>query len=117
MKADQAAEIASKDVWVAEADGAIVGVVVVRAERDHVFVDNVAVDPAAQGDGVGRALLDRAGQRAAEIGVGEIRLLTNVRMSANRAMYAHLGWEEFDERQEHGYERVYLRKPVSGSAG
>ena len=117
MKADQAAEIASKDVWVATADGAVVGVVVVRAESDHVFVDNVAVDPAAQGDGVGRALLERAEQRAAELGVGEIRLLTNVRMTANRAMYAHLGWEEAEVREEHGYERVYLRKSVTAAPG
>jgi N-acetylglutamate synthase-like GNAT family acetyltransferase len=117
MKADQAAEIASKEVWVAEVDGEIVGVVVARPEADHVFVDNVAVDPAAQGEGVGRALLERAEQRAAELGVGEIRLLTNVRMTANRALYAHLGWDEAEVREEHGYERVYLRKPVAAAPG
>jgi N-acetylglutamate synthase-like GNAT family acetyltransferase len=117
MSADQAAEIKSKDVWVAEDDGAIVGVVVVRLEADHVFVDNVAVHPAAQGGGLGGRLLERAEELAAERGVNEIRLLTNVRMTANRDMYAHLGWEETEIRHEHGYERVYLRKPISDSAG
>jgi N-acetylglutamate synthase-like GNAT family acetyltransferase len=117
MKADHAAEIEAKEVWVAEEDGALVGVVVVRAEADHLFVDNVAVDPGAQGGGHGRALLERAEELAAERGVGEIRLLTNVRMTANREMYAHLGWEETEVRHEHGYHRVYLRKAVPDAAG
>ncbi len=117
MKADQAAEIEAKEVWVAELEGEIVGVLVVRAEADHMFVDNVAVAPGAQGSGHGGALLERAEQVAAERGVRELRLLTNVRMAANRELYAHLGWEETEVRHEHGYHRVYLRKPVPGQPG
>ncbi len=112
MKADQANEIEAKEVWVAEEDGAVVGVVVARAEADHVFIDNVAVAPAAQGRGHARALLERVERHAGELGIGELRLLTNVRMNSNRAMYAHLGWTETETRSEHGYRRVYLSKPV-----
>ena len=112
MTADYGAEIAAKEVWVAEAD-ALVGVVVLRREADHVFVDNVAVAPERQGEGIGRALLELAAARARELGVPELRLLTNERMHENRALYAHLGWEETELRRERGFARVYFRKTLT----
>lgn len=115
MDVDYALEIAEREVWVLPREGRIVGVLVVHAEPDHLFVHNVAVDPALQGRGLGKALLELAEQRARELGLDELRLLTNELMIENRALYAHLGWEETDVRSEHGYRRVYFRKRLADS--
>lgn len=117
MDRDPIGEMETKDVWVAEKDGEVFGLVVARVEPDHLFIDNVAVAPGAQGRGLGRLLLARAEEHAAELGRDEVRLLTNERMTRNREMYAHLGWEETELRAQHGYSRVFLRKSVSPVAG
>ena len=112
MDADYADELATKEVWVAPAEGAPLAVLIVHPESDHLFVDNVAVAPEAQGGGVGRALLDFAEGRARELELSELRLYTHERMSENRAIYAHLGWEETVRRTDGRFARVYLRKRV-----
>jgi ribosomal protein S18 acetylase RimI-like enzyme len=110
MDVDYETELREREGWVAVVEGRVVGVLVVHAGRDHLFVHNIAVDPGFQGQGLGRALLELAERRAAELELNELRLLTNELMTENRAMYAHLGWEETDVRSERGYRRVYLRK-------
>jgi GNAT superfamily N-acetyltransferase len=88
------------------------GVLVLREEPDCLFVDVIAVDPPAQGTGLGGELMRFAEREASERGRGELRLLTNERMTENLAFYAHLGYEEYERRTEHGYRRVYLRKLI-----
>jgi GNAT superfamily N-acetyltransferase len=113
MDADYADEVAAKEVWVADSEG-VVGAIVMRWEPDYVFVDNVAVDPAHQGAGIGRTLLEHAEGRAREEGADELQLLTHELMTGNRVMYARLGWEETDRRDEQGFSRVYFRKRLPG---
>jgi N-acetylglutamate synthase-like GNAT family acetyltransferase len=115
MDFDYAEQVATNEVWVTEDGGAIQGVIVMRWEPDHVFIDNVAVDPGRQGSGTGRSLLDHAEARAREEGIDELQLLTHELMAQNRAMYAHLGWEETDRRDEEGFSRVYFRKDLASS--
>ena len=112
MDVDYVDEIATKEIWVLPGAGRPDTVLVVHAEADHLFVHNIAVVPERRGEGLGRALLEFAERRAAELGVPEFRLLTNELMTENRAMYEHLGWEEVERRAEHGYSRVYFRKHV-----
>jgi ribosomal protein S18 acetylase RimI-like enzyme len=117
MDNDYAALIAAGVVFVL-ADGArTAGIVVVHAEADHLVIDNVAVDPDLQGRGHGHALLAFAEARAAELGLPEIRLYTNARMTENIDLYRRLGWRDFDRHQERGFLRVYFRKPVGGLDG
>ena len=66
MDADYVHAVAHDEVWVADGDGPDpAGFVVLCAESDHLLLENVAVDPAYQGRGIGRTLLDLAEQRAA----------------------------------------------------
>jgi ribosomal protein S18 acetylase RimI-like enzyme len=116
MDADYAAAVRENEVWVAERGEAIVGVVVLRHDAGHAFVDNVAVAPDAQGEGLGGRLLALAESRAAAAGHAEVRLLTNELMHENRAMYQHLGWRQTELRREHGFSRVYFAKAL-GRAG
>ena len=114
MLADQAAVLERREVWIAELDGAAVGLVVLDAEPDHLLLDNVAVDPAFQGRGIGRLLLEHAERRAAELGLPEIRLFTHETMTENQAIYAARGFVETHRRTDHGFRRVFMTKPLSG---
>jgi GNAT superfamily N-acetyltransferase len=55
------------------------------------LVENVAVHPRAQGTGLGRRLMEFAEAEAARMGLTKLRLYTNVVMTENQAIYAHLG--------------------------
>jgi N-acetylglutamate synthase-like GNAT family acetyltransferase len=93
MHADHAAAVTRGEVLVLEDDegGAIVGVVELVAAPDHLLVDIVAVAPERPGEGHGRALLAAAEERAAQLGVPELRLYTNEAMTENLALYPRLG--------------------------
>ena len=64
MLADFAAEIAAGHVMVIGTAGAVDGYMVAWPERDAYFIDNIAVDPAQQGNGLGRQLMDHAVREA-----------------------------------------------------
>ena len=70
------------------------GLAVLEERAEHLLVYSIAVKPTEQRQGYGRALLDFADQRAAAIGVEEIRLYTNVRMERNIALYRRHGYIE-----------------------
>jgi ribosomal protein S18 acetylase RimI-like enzyme len=112
MDDDYEAKTRRGEVFVAD-DGTIAGLVVLVAQRDHLLVENVAVDPARQGTGVGRALLAYAESHAAAHGLRELRLYTNEAMTENLAFYPHLGYREVGRRVEDGFRRIYYSKHLS----
>jgi GNAT superfamily N-acetyltransferase len=110
MLADYSRLIADGAVQVAESDQSIVGVIVMWPEADHLYVDNVAVLPSAQGTGVGQLLLDAADAAAVGGGHDEIRLYTNEAMTENLTYYPRRGYVETHRATADGYQRVYYRK-------
>jgi ribosomal protein S18 acetylase RimI-like enzyme len=110
MDADYAALIEAGLVTVAERDGALVGLLVLVPEADHVLVENVAVDPAAQRTGLGRRLMAHAEDEARARGLHELRLYTNEKMAENVAWYPRLGYRETERRAESGFSRVFFAK-------
>ena len=58
------------------------------------FIDNIAVDPAHQGLGLGRQLMEYAVREAKRHNLSAIQLYTNATMTENLAMYAHMGFAE-----------------------
>jgi ribosomal protein S18 acetylase RimI-like enzyme len=110
MTDDYAEVVRSHRVTVAERRGEIVGLIVLGISDEGFVVDNVAVDPAHQGSGVGRALLEHAEVAARGAGFDSIHLYTHERMTENLALYSRIGFVEYDLRL-HGEARlVYLRK-------
>ena len=109
-----AALVDADEVWVAteEDEDAVVGVLVLRLQPDHLVLENVAVAPAEQGRGVGRRLIDYAERHARALGLPEVTLYTHERMTENRRLYASLGYLETERGTDEGLRRVYLRKPV-----
>jgi ribosomal protein S18 acetylase RimI-like enzyme len=68
---DYTERVREADVFAAEDEAGIAGLIVLERCPDHVLVDNVAVDPDRQGSGVGRALLTHAEEFARAVGVDE----------------------------------------------
>jgi ribosomal protein S18 acetylase RimI-like enzyme len=80
---------------------------------DHMYVENVAVDPSAQGRGLGRALMEFAEQEAARYKLNRMALVTHEAMTENQAIYARLGYVETERRTEDGYPRIFMEKPLT----
>ncbi len=85
---DFADEVADQDLWVAVADGRVVGLV--SADIPAGLIRNVFVDPAWQKRGVGYRLLSHVCARLRP----PIRLICAARNHAARAFYEHVGWRE-----------------------
>lgn len=105
-------DVEAGDVSVLEDARGVVGVLVRRAMRDHLYLDVVAIRPECQGEGLGRQLLARAEAEALAAGLAEVRLLTNALMTGNLTLYTRLGYVETHRAEEDGYHRVFMRKSV-----
>jgi len=112
MLQDYAHTIQNEQVVVAEADGELVGVLVLRQTANVLFVDNVAVLPERQSQGVGRTLLVHAEEQARAHGHTSLYLYTNEKMTENIALYVRNGYVEYERREEEGFRRVFLRKQL-----
>ena len=112
MLLDFAALIKEGKVWVAEYRGAISGVLVLYPADKGFYLDTVAVVPAHQRLGIGRALLQFAEAEARRRGFEAVYLCTNVKMTENQTFYPHVGYVEYDCHAEDGYDRIFYRKEV-----
>src|SRR5437899_10689566 len=80
MVADFAAEVAAGRVVVIGTAGAVDGYMIAWPETDAYVIDNIAIDPARQGEGLGRKLMDHA------VGEAKRRRLSAIRRYTNAAM-------------------------------
>jgi ribosomal protein S18 acetylase RimI-like enzyme len=115
VAADYRAIVAAGDAWVGVSGRRVVGVLVIRPAGDALQLENVAVEPAFQGRGYGRALIAFAERRARELGLPGVTLYTNEAMVENLRLYPRLGFVETGRRVEDGYRRVFFRKSLDAS--
>jgi len=94
-------------------DGAIAALIVLLPQPDHLLLDNIAVRPDRQGSGIGRRLIAFAEGEARRLGYAELRLYTHVTMTENIALYTRLGFIETGRGHQAGYDRVFMRKPLT----
>jgi ribosomal protein S18 acetylase RimI-like enzyme len=109
---DYSPEVEAGAVWVTGEP--LVAVIVLIEEGDSLQVENVAVQPAVQGTGIGRQLMEFAERQALARGLHRLTLYTNEVMTENIAFYTGLGYSEGDRREEHGYRRVFMKKELQG---
>ena len=113
MTEDYAAVIRDRDVTVAESEGAIVGAIVLSTGEEGFTIDNVAIHPTRQGEGIGRALLELAEAEARSAGHDTIHLYTHEKMTENQALYARVGYVEYERRAGDGFSRVFMHKRLA----
>ena len=112
MLEDYAEVIQKHTAFVVEERGETIGLLVLIPKAFAMLLDNIAVDPARQGKGPGRRLLEPAETRARSRGYARLELYTNRRMTENVAMYKALGYMETGRGMENGYDRIYMQKAL-----
>jgi ribosomal protein S18 acetylase RimI-like enzyme len=111
MDADYEVSVRSGRVFVAGNDR-VVGLIVLIPAADHLLIENVAVSPRHQHEGLGRALLAFAEKEARQRNLKVVKLYTNVAMTENIDFYVRLGYREDGRLTEAGFKRVFLSKVV-----
>jgi GNAT superfamily N-acetyltransferase len=110
---DYAARIEAGVVSVFEGvDGVVAAIIVLLPERDCLLLDNIAVRPDRQGQGLGRQMIAFAEAEARRLGRAKLRLYTHQKMTENITLYQHLGFTEIGRGREDGYDRVFMTKAL-----
>ncbi|WP_422366161.1 GNAT family N-acetyltransferase [Pelagibius sp.] len=112
MVDDYAERIAAGQTHVLEDDGNTVGILVLEPNDGFLLLDNIAIDPACQGRGYGKLLMDFAEEEARRQRYDAVVLYTNEIMLENVAIYRRLGYLETERKAVAGYDRVYMRKEL-----
>jgi GNAT superfamily N-acetyltransferase len=104
LQADYGAILRSHEVWLAPGDAGPRGALILQARPDHLLIWSVATAPAAQGQGLGRRLLDAAEARARRLGLSRLRLYTGEKLAGNVRWYHRHGFrlervEALDDRR------------------
>ncbi len=110
MLVDYGAAILAGEAWVLVEGEVAVGVLVMRSEGDHLFVETVAVRTGWQGKGLGRMLMEFAEEEARDRDLHEVRLYTNEKMTENLPFYRGLGYQETGRGLDEGYRRIFMGK-------
>ena len=109
---DYPAAIAAGHTVVIGRGAGIDGYMVAEPEADAHVIHILGVDPACQGQGLGRRLIAHAEADARRLGLPALRLYTNIVMTENLPLYRHLGFVETHRVFEHGFHRIYMRREL-----
>ena len=114
MEEDYAARIRAGQVWVLD-EGGIAALAVLEPGDGWVMLENVAVHPERQREGLGRQMIAFAAAEARRRGAHELRLFANALMAANLARYAHLGFRETSRERVGAYDRIHMTLDLATS--
>lgn len=112
MTADYAVAVVEHRIDLLCVDQRAVGLIETMVHDDHLWIENVAVDPSEQGRGHGRRLLDHAERLAGAAERSEIRLLTNAAFAANVELYQRIGYDTFRSEPFMDGTTLHMRKTV-----
>jgi ribosomal protein S18 acetylase RimI-like enzyme len=103
---------ANYETWLAEDNGALLGVLILEPRPDDLLIWSVATSPAAQGRGLGNRLLAAAETRARQLNLSTMRLYTGQKLVSNVAWYQRHGYaiERIEERPDRTV--VHMVKPL-----
>lgn len=87
-------------------DGRFVAGLRLERRPDHLYVYRVAVDPAFQRRGIGRALMEWVHQYCRKAGVAEVRVGVRSQLPGNRQFYEALGYEVIAVHSHPGHTTV-----------
>ena len=101
---------------VEDATGRLAAIIVLLPKSDHLLLDNIAVRPDRQGQGLGFRLIEFAESEARRLGYRELRLYTHQKMTENIALYRRVGFEETGRGSQAGYDRVFMTKRLTATS-
>lgn len=100
------AKAASEICLLAEQDNTITGCVFCEIQPAGVlYIGKLAVEPARQGHGIGRTLLEAAEAEARSRGLIFLRLQTRIELTENHAAFARMGFVRTGETAHPGFDR------------
>jgi ribosomal protein S18 acetylase RimI-like enzyme len=98
MKADYALAISEHRIDLLCVGSEVAALVETIRRPEDLWIENVAVAPHFQKRGYGRRMMAHAEQRAAQLGLSQVRLYTNSKFDTNLRLYKSLGYQV--EREE-----------------
>lgn len=111
---DDYAQLITQD-WVgirSDAQG-LTEVLVLIEQAGAMLLDNIAVRPDLQGQGIGRRLIAHAETIARDAGFHRMRLYAHEKMTSNIALYHRCGYTITHRVTERGLNRVYMEKSLA----
>jgi GNAT superfamily N-acetyltransferase len=110
MRADYERNIQDHRIEVLIRNGEVAAVLETIDRPDHVWIENIAVSPELQRNGLGRRLLVHAESRAIDLGLSNVRLLTNAAFESNITLYGRVGYVIDRTEPFMGGATVYMSK-------
>lgn len=103
MTVDYGVAVADHRFDLHHSDGGLAALIETERHPNHLYIVNIAVDPALRGRGLGQQLLAHAEALAAEAGLAEMRLITNQKAARNIRIYEAFGYRvDREETREAG---------------
>jgi ribosomal protein S18 acetylase RimI-like enzyme len=93
----------------------VVACMFLTPRADALYLGKLAVEPALQGRGFGRVLVEQAVGRARALGLAAVELQVRVELAGNQAAFAAMGFAEVGRTAHAGYARptsVTMRRAV-----
>ncbi len=115
MTVDDDKAVLSHDIYLLLSADVPVGIVVLVRKVDEIHIDNLAVEPFAQGKGFGRHLLAHVEQVARHEKISTLTLLTNAAFASNVSFYQAYGFDVDRTELFMGGIMVYMSKRVTQS--
>ena len=119
MKADYERAVRDHEIDLRYIDGDLVALIEATVSSDHLFIENIAVAPHRQGQGLGHHLLAHAEEKARKVNLRKLRLLTNQAFKANIRLYEAVGFHIDQAGTVRGrwHHCLYQQDNLKGSAG
>jgi GNAT superfamily N-acetyltransferase len=112
MTADYAQAVKNHRIDLLYLRGELSSLIEMIPKEDHLLIENVAVSPARQGEGLCRKLMSHAEQVALSLGYREINLYTNKLFAENIQIYHKLGYRIDREEIWSGGVIIHMSKPM-----
>jgi len=102
------------EVWLDESDGSLRGVLILRVREVDLFLESIATAPEAAGSGRARLLMEATFERARELGLNRIALITNS-LNPALAWYKRMGFSVELEDIQPQRTVIHMSMPVPGA--
>ncbi len=111
--ADYRKVLAEHEIWLAESEGALDGVLVLEEEPAKFTLWSIAVSPAATGRKVGSRLMDFTEERARALGHDAFHLYTHEKLADRIGWYERLGFSITHHEDMADRRLTHMRKTLA----